>query len=115
MSIWSITAAALASLAPLPVSAGQALIASGSQLPDEYAVYFLVASTPELAADDVEKERSYRMQVSYFNRAGLGAVPDIDGAMVAAGFTRGPQREIPYDQTTGHYGLALDYYYDEAE
>jgi hypothetical protein len=113
MSIWSITAAALATLAPLPVSAGQKLIASGAVLPDEFATYFLVTSTPEEHADDAEALRSYTMQVSYFNRDGLGAVPDIDSAMVAAGFSRGPAREIPYDQVTRHYGLALDYNYFE--
>jgi hypothetical protein len=114
MSIWSITATALATLTPLPVSEGQKLIASGAALPDEFATYFLVTAASVLDADDVEKLRCYTIQVSYFNRLGLGAVPDIDGAMVAAGFTRGPSRELPYDQVTRHYGLALDYnYYEE--
>lgn len=113
MSIWSDTAAALATLAPIPVSADQKLIASGASLPDEFITYFLPTSTPEAHADDAEVMRSYTIQVSYFNRAGLGSVPDIDGAMVAAGFSRGPQRGIPYDQVTGHYGLALDYNYFE--
>jgi hypothetical protein len=112
-SIWEKAAAALATLTPLPVSEGQKLVASGAELPDAFATFFLVTSASVLDADDVEKLRIYTIQVSYFNRAGLAAVPDIAGAMVAAGFTRGPEREIPYDQVTRHYGLAADYNYFE--
>ncbi len=115
MSIWERVAAALATVTGLLASAGQRLVASGTELPDEYATYHLVTAPPEQWADDAETARSYLVQVSYYNRDGLGAVPDIDSAMVAAGFSRGPQREIPYDQVTRHYGLALDYNYLEME
>jgi hypothetical protein len=53
------------------------------------------------------------MQVTVYSRSGLADLPDVDGVMVAAGFARGPQREIPYSFSTRHYGLALEYVYSE--
>ena len=85
--------------------------ASGADLPDEFLVYFLISSLPELHADDDEAMRSWRMQISYYNRAGLATLPGIDAAMTAAGFTRGPQHELPYNTQTRHFGLALEYVY----
>jgi hypothetical protein len=78
-------------------------------------VYSLVSSTPEQAADDAETLRSYRVQVTIYDRAGLAALPDISSAMVAAGFTRGPVRELPYQSESRHYSLALEFNYLETE
>lgn len=114
MSIWSVTLAALTTLGK-PVAANRYIPASGSQLPDEYLVYFLVSSVPQQHADDVETLRSNRMQVSYYNRSGLAAIPDIDGAMVAAGFTQDAITEIPFNPDTGHFGLAMEFIYLEEE
>lgn len=114
MSIWERVAAALAGLG-VAVSAGQKLVGTAASLPDTFIVYFLVDSPPMQHADDMEICRSYRMQVSVFARAGLAGIPDVDAAMVAAGFTRGGQRELPFDQVTQHYGLALDYNFLEQE
>jgi hypothetical protein len=112
MSIWEITETALADL-DVPSAAGVMVPITGNPLPDEYMVYFLVSSPPELHADNIEVLRSYRIQVSYYCRSGLADLPDIDGVMVAAGFARGPQRELPYSFSTGHFGLALEYVYTE--
>jgi len=113
MSIWERVVAALTGLG-VPMAANAYIAASGQELPDLYLTYFLVSSPPEQHADDAETLRSYRMQVTIYNRAGLVAnLPDVDGSMVAAGFTRGPQREIPYNQLTRHFGLALEYVYLE--
>lgn len=114
MSIWSITLAALTGLGK-PLAANRYVPASGSQLPAEYIVYFLVSSVPQEAADDVETLRSHRMQVSYYSITGLAGLPGISAAMVAAGFTRGPETEIPFNPETGHYGLALEFVYLEQE
>jgi len=114
MSIWERVKAALTGLS-VPMVANAYIDASGAELPDLYLVYFLVSSPPEQHADDAETLRSYRMQISIYQRAGLVGLPDVDGAMVAAGFTRGPQREIPYNQLTRHFGLALEYVYLEGE
>jgi hypothetical protein len=98
-------------LATLGVSYAQStyISASASDIPDLYLVYFDVSSPPEQHADDGETERSYRVQVSIYNRAGLNSLPNVDGAMVAAGFARGPQRELPYNPETRHFGLAKEF------
>ena len=112
MTIWERTLAALTPLG-LPMAANVYIAATGNALPDTYLVYFLVSSPPEQHADDAETLRSYNMQVSYYARAGLAGMPNIDGAMTAAGFARGPQTELPYNQLTRHFGLALEYVYLE--
>ncbi len=112
MSIWERVIAALTGLG-VPMAANVYVAASGQELPDLYLVYFLVSSPPEQHADDAETLRSYRIQVTVYKRAGLASLPDVDGAMVAAGFRRGPQRELPYNQLTRHFGLALEYVYLE--
>jgi len=114
MSIWERVKNALTGLG-VPISANLHIEASGAELPDLFLVYFLVSSPPEQSADDHETLRSYRMQVSAYSRNGLTSLPNIDGAMVAAGFSRGPQRELPFNELTRHFGLALEYIYLEEE
>ena len=113
MTIWEITKAALTPLAT-PMAASR-YIGSVDQLPDLFLVYSLISSLPELWADNLETLRSYLMQVSVYSRTGLTALPDVAGAMVTAGFTKGLQRELPYNQTNGHYGLSLEFVYLEYE
>ena len=81
----------------------------GEPLPDEYIVYQLITGVPGQHADNVETQRRYRVQVNILRRAGLAVLPDVDGAMTAAGFQRGPERSLPKDDETSHYGLAKDY------
>jgi hypothetical protein len=111
VSIWSIVYSALDPL-NLPLAAGVYIPDSGESLPDEYLVYTLISSPPELHADNVETLRSYLVQVSYYGRT-LINVPDIAGVMTAAGFTRGEERQIAFNQTTRHHGLAMDFNYLE--
>jgi aminoglycoside phosphotransferase (APT) family kinase protein len=99
---------ALATLG-VPFACGRYVTASGSGLPDTFMVYSLVSSVPALHADNTERERWERVQVAVYSRAGLASLPDVDGAMTAAGFQRGAARQLPYDEASGHYGLALDY------
>lgn len=89
--------------------------ASGTELPDSYLVYFVVSDPAVQHADDEESLRSYYVQVSYYDRDGLQSMPDIDGAMTTAGFTRLPGRELPYNPETRHFGIALEYQYLEEE
>jgi hypothetical protein len=84
---------------------------SATALPDQYLAYQLIVGTSEQSADDAETERSYLVQVSVFSRTGLVSLPDVDTAMLAAGFEKSDERQIPQDPQTGHYGLALDYTY----
>lgn len=111
-TIWARTETALTGLS-VPMAANRYLVASTNQLPDLFMVYQLISSPPELSADNVEKYRTYRMQVTVWNRSGLNALPDVAAAMVAAGFCRGPIRELPYEESTRHFGLAMEFTYLE--
>lgn len=109
-SIWETVEDALAGLAT-PKAAGSYQAASGADLPDTFLVYTLVVSSPEQHSDDLEALRSYLVQISLYSRSGLGDLPDTDTPLLVAGFTKGSEREIPYNPDTRHYGLALEYYY----
>ena len=112
MTIWERVVNALTGLG-LPLAANVLIVASEAERPDAYITYFVVTSNPELHADNVEKHRSHTVQVTYYNRAGLAAMPDIPGAMAAAGFMAANRRELPYNQQTRHFGYALDFVYME--
>lgn len=114
-TIFERTATVLSGLSPaIPYALGQYLTASGADLPDTFIVYTLVDGSPAQVADDAETHRSYRVQVSIYSRSGLVSLPAVDTAMLAAGFTRGPERQLPYDQESRHFGLAKDYFYLES-
>ena len=108
MSVYSITAAALDALDPIPNAMG-VMLGSGGEFPEEYIVYTQIAGVSRQNADNREQERAYTIQVSYYSRNGLAEMPDIDGAMLAAGFQKGPERELPFNETTLHHGIAKDY------
>lgn len=114
-TVWERTNDALETLTGVTFAASKLKIATGEAYPDLYLVYFLVSSPPEQHADNVEKMRSYRMQVNIFSRDGLINLPNVDGAMTAAGFTKGKMVEIPLDQETGHFGLGTEFLYVESE
>lgn len=99
----------------VPFAASKLRIDSGEQYPDLFMVYFLVSSPPRQHADNKETMRDYTMQVNTFSRDGLINLPDVDGAMMAAGFTKGVVREIPLDEETGHFGLGTEYHFSESE
>lgn len=84
---------------------------STATLPDQYMAYQLIISQNEQQADDAETERSYLVQVSIFSRTGLVSLPDVDTAMLAAGFEKSRERQLPQDPQTGHHGLAKEYTY----
>lgn len=84
---------------------------STGALPDTFIVYQLIHGFPETHADDVEFLRSYLVQVTTWNKSGLAVLPDVDAAMISAGFLKRTERQLPQDHETGHYGLAIDYFY----
>lgn len=84
-------------------------------LPDQYIAYQLIDSSPEQAADNAEAERSHLVQISIWSKSGLVSLPNVDAVMLAAGFQKGPFRQLPQDAETGHYGLAKDYLYLETK
>ena len=111
-TIFELVNNALATITPaVPYALAPYLTAPTATLPDVYLAYQEIFSQPEQHADDAEKERSYLVQVSVYSRTGLVSLPDVDGAMIAAGFIKGAERQLIKDPETGHYGLALEYHY----
>lgn len=108
-TIFERTQTALETLAGVPVS----LAPRQGTLPDLFVVHQLIYSPPEQHADDAETLRSYLVQVTVWSRSGLVSLPNVDGAMLAAGFIKRGQRQLPKDAESGHYGLATDFVYLE--
>lgn len=113
-SIWARVEAALQPLS-LPLAANVYIAKTSNELPNTYLVYFLVSNPAVQHADDRETLRTYRVQVNLFTRSGLSAMPDVNGAMTAAGFRRGAARELAYDKNTRHFGLAMEFLFLEEE
>jgi hypothetical protein len=116
MTIWSQTESALAPLG-LPLAANQYLAATGADFPEQYLVYRLISAPSEQHADNREIARSYVMQVTLYSLSGFDdlLLAGVHQAMTAAGFNRGPMRELPYNQATRHFGLALEFNFLEEE
>jgi hypothetical protein len=111
-TIWERTKSALTSLG-VPMAANVYIPATGAERPDQYLVYFLVVGDPLQHADNAETLRDSTVQVSIYSRNGLTGLPDVEGAMLAAGFTFVESRELPYSEDTRHFGLAIDFSYVE--
>lgn len=105
-TIWEITASALA-----PLGENLAADKYAGEPPDRFLVYSLVSSPPVGHGDNRELLREYRVQVSLYDRAGVVDYQGIVDAMTAAGFSAGPMRGIPFNQTTGHFGLVMEFVY----
>ena len=112
MTIWERVLTALTTLG-LPMAANAMIVASESERPDAYIVYFIVTDAAEQHADNNEQHRSTTVQVTYYNRNGLAGMPDIRGAMTAAGFMAASGHELPYNSQTRHFGFAMDFVFVE--
>lgn len=110
-TIFAIVEGALSTLSPAVPFAMDVFLTAAGELPDTYITYIDVSAVPAQHADNVETHRSFRIQLSIFSRSGLASLPNVDAAMLAAGFTLGPERQLPYDEGTHHFGLAKDYFY----
>jgi hypothetical protein len=111
-TIWERTNSALTPLG-VTMAEGILLMPSGQELPDLFLTYILVDDVPNQFADNKEQAKASRVQVSCFCRNGLINLPDITGAMISVGFIRSNTTEIPYNQETRHFGLALEFVYQE--
>jgi hypothetical protein len=107
-TIFERVSTALSTLSPA-VPFALAPYKSTGTLPDTYIAYQLITSPPEAHADNRETARSYLVQISIYRRGGLVSLPDVDTAMIGAGFVKGDWRQLPQDTETGHFGLAKDY------
>jgi hypothetical protein len=84
-------------------------------LPNAYVTHQLINSPAEQHADNVETERSYTMQLTFWDKAGIPSTTNVDTAMKVAGFHKGDVRQLPQDAQTHHYGLAVEYFYLETQ
>ncbi len=87
-----------------------------AQLPDTFIVYFLVDDNGKSWANNVERSRTARVQVSLFYRdlSTVLTVPEqIEAAFMADNFMRVGSGRIPYQDNTGHYGWRCDFRYYE--
>jgi hypothetical protein len=84
-------------------------------LPDAYITHQLLPSSAAQHADNVESERLFTVQISMWSKAGIPSESSVDTAMLAAGFQKGDIRQLPQDQQTDHYGLAIEYVYLETK
>lgn len=105
---------ALATLSPaIPFGMDTFLQAGSAALPSQYITYQLISGVPEEHADNAETKRTYRVQVNIMSDTGLDVLPNVNAAMTTAGFTKGPERQLPKDDASGHYVLAKDFFYLE--
>lgn len=84
-------------------------------LPSVYVTHQLINSPPEQHADNAETERSYTMQLNFWDKAGIPSTTSVDAAMKAAGFQKSDVRQLPQDPQTHHYGLAVEFVYIESQ
>jgi len=112
-SIFALTETALGTISP--AVAFSLAPYKAATLPDVYIAHQLIFSPPEQHADDAETMRSYTVQVTVWSRSGLNSLPNVNAAMTAAGFLKSDERQLPQDDETGHYGLAMDFVYLEAK
>lgn len=110
MTVWELVDLTLSGIG-VPYAANSMVLATGNNLPDVFIVYQMISSPPVMHAEDIEMLRYYRIQVSIYSRNGLANLPNVTARMVAAGFTRGPITELPYNGDTGHFGLAYEFIY----
>lgn len=84
-------------------------------LPNAYVTHQLINSPAEQHADGEETERSYTMQLNFWDKTGIPSTTNVDAAMKAAGFHKSDVRQLPQDQQSHHYGLAVEYVYIESQ
>ena len=111
-SIFERTATALGTVSP---AINYALAPYKGTLPSAFVTYQLINSPAEQHADGAETERSYTMQLSFWSTAGVPSTASVEAAMKAAGFEKSDVRQLPQDQQTHHYGLAVEFVYIESQ
>lgn len=116
MTIWERLNTALTPLG-LPLAASAWIAASGAATPAQYLVYFEISGMGQEFSDNLEKNRLHHVQISYYSRTGFSgaALTALNEVMTAAGFTKGPVHDLPYDSGSRLFGLAAEFYFLEEE
>jgi hypothetical protein len=112
MTIWERIKTALVPMG-LPVAPGVLKPAAGGAYPERYLVYQVISAPSKEFADNREFKRLYLVQVNIWSKNGFSGFPNVEGAMLAAGFTYADGRDLPQSSDTGHYGQGIDFNYLE--
>jgi hypothetical protein len=89
------------------------IVETGSELPDVFITYSLISAVENLHADDEAISSNNLVQISYFNRAGLNNIPNIQKSMTDVGFYKAGKRGLAYNVDTKHFGIAFDFRLNE--
>lgn len=96
--------------------AEQGTYAITAKLPETHVTYQIIDSSNNSHADNASTSQTTRVQVTLYSKKPAlkqGADAAIKAVMLPAGFMRVGGRDLPFDQTTGHYAYTCDYrYYD---
>ncbi len=115
MTIWQKVKDALAGLA-IKTANNRLTLKTGETWPDQYITFQVPSAGPEKYIDDHETARSYLVQLNLWSRSGFESFPDVETAMLAAGFYFQAERDMDYNDNTGHYGQSKDFlFYEEKE
>lgn len=115
MTIWQTVNSALAGLG-IRTANNRLVLKTGEKLPDQYLTFQLISAGPEAHIDDHETARSYLVQLNLWSRSGFESFPDVETAMLAAGFYFQAERDMDYNENTSHYGQSKDFlFYEEKE
>lgn len=112
MTIWERINNALSGLG-IPVGNIRLFLASKEPLPDQYVTFQVITAVPERFVDDGEVVRSYLVQINCWSRFGFQSFPDVEVAMVAAGFSFQASRDMKFEDDSGHYGHSMDFIFEE--
>lgn len=88
-------------------------------LPETYITYFLIDNPNTSHYDNLPASQTNRIQLVLYSRD-PSVKQDADNlfksVMLPGGFSRVGGRDLPFNESTGHYAYTCDYrYYDEEE
>ena len=111
-TIFERVSTALATLSPsIPYAMDVFEQIGDAALPAQFITFQLVSGAPAQHADNAETMRVYRVQITIMSTSGLAVLPDVNTAMIAAGFFASDERTLPKDISSGHYILSKDFTY----
>jgi hypothetical protein len=113
-TIWARVNSALSGLGVRTANGRLILKTKNDPWPDQYITFQVIAAAPEEHVDDHEIGRAHLVQLNMWSRNGFESFPNVEDAMLTAGFLFQAERDMDYNENTGHYGQSKDFlYYEE--
>lgn len=110
-TIWARVRDALSGLG-VPVEKDVLVLESEAAVPARYITFQEIAAAPKAHVDDREISRAHLVQLSLWSIEGFESFPDVEAAMLAAGFLFQGERDMDMEET-GHYGQSKDFLFLE--